>query len=97
MQDKQQIRCVQSTLRDVKHKGGFATQSNMCWCTIMHESHVLVRSGWYSLQKPLQLWEIFVYEGFFNLKSPSKSPHSFGYSPRRTQCRPEDYYYRDFH
>ncbi|GFU17543.1 hypothetical protein TNCV_616981 [Trichonephila clavipes] len=32
----------------------YTPHSKMCWCTIMQEPHVLVRSGRYVLQ---QLWE----------------------------------------
>ncbi|GFW93829.1 hypothetical protein TNCV_4221101 [Trichonephila clavipes] len=69
----------------------------MSWCTILHETHVLARSGHYSMQ---QLWEkctICIRAGFFNLPWHPKSPQSFCQSPRLIHRPPDGYYYRDFH
>ncbi|GFU14230.1 hypothetical protein TNCV_3579071 [Trichonephila clavipes] len=43
-----------------------AVSRKMCWCANMHELHVLVSSGLYSLQQVWEKWEICIRASFFN-------------------------------
>ncbi|GFW45877.1 hypothetical protein TNCV_4495971 [Trichonephila clavipes] len=66
----------------------------VCWCTIVHGPHALLRSDRYSLHQLQEQWTCMllqVYNG-----APNPHIRTFGHSPRLAHCPPEDYYYRAF-